>query len=92
MVYIKPPPFSELKESRSAAYARSTFDENSSRGFTDEELLEMIRSSQRIEYHHGHYFDDIIVNGDLSLAFEQLLAVTRKVETQPLWVPISWVV
>lgn len=34
IVYIKPPPFEELKESRQAAHARSTFDETSSRGFT----------------------------------------------------------
>lgn len=34
IVYIKPPEFDALKETRSAAYARSTFDENNSRGFT----------------------------------------------------------
>jgi hypothetical protein len=44
VVYIKPPGFAVLRETRSAAYGRSTFDENSSRGFTDDELAEMIRS------------------------------------------------
>jgi hypothetical protein len=34
IIYIKPPPFDVLKETRNAAYARSTFDENNSRGFT----------------------------------------------------------
>jgi hypothetical protein len=34
IIYIKPPPFDILKETRNAAYARSTFDENNSRGFT----------------------------------------------------------
>ncbi len=76
----------------SATYARSTFDENSSRGFTDDELAEMIRSGQRIELHYGHLFDDVIVNGDLSTAFEQLLVVARKIDTQSQWVPVSWVV
>ena len=92
VVYVKCPPFDELKETRSAAYARSTFDENNSRGFSDQELLAMVRSGQRIEYLHGHLFDDVIVNGDLSTAFERLLQVTRKLETQPQWVPVSWVV
>ncbi|XP_046461325.1 MAGUK p55 subfamily member 7-like isoform X4 [Daphnia pulex] len=92
VVYIKPPGFAVLRETRSAAYARSTFDENSSRGFTDDELAEMIRSGQRIELHYGHLFDDVIVNGDLSTAFEQLLVVARKLDTQSQWVPVSWVV
>lgn len=34
IVFIKPPSFDALKETRSAAYARSTFDENNSRGFS----------------------------------------------------------
>lgn len=34
IIYIKPPQFDVLKETRNAAYARSTFDENNSRGFT----------------------------------------------------------
>lgn len=34
IIYIKPPSFDILKETRNAAYARSTFDENNSRGFT----------------------------------------------------------
>ncbi len=91
VVYIKPPGFAVLRETRSAAYARSTFDENSSRGFTDDEMAEMIRSGQRIELHCGHLFDDTIVNGDLSTAFE-LLVVARKLDTQSQGVPVSWVV
>jgi hypothetical protein len=96
VVYIKPlcrpKGFAVLRETRSAAYARLTFDENSSRGFTDDELAEMIRSGQRIELHYGHLFDDVIVNGDLSTAFEQLLVVARKLDAQSQWVPVSWVV
>ena len=92
VVYIKAASLPVLRETRSAAYARSTFDENASRGFTDDELHEMIRSGQRIELHYGHYFDDIIINGDLSTSFEQLLAVARKLDAQPQWVPVSWVV
>ena len=34
IIYIKPPKFEVLKETRNKARARSTFDENNSRGFT----------------------------------------------------------
>lgn len=34
VIYVKPPTLAVLKETREAAHARSTFDENNSRGFT----------------------------------------------------------
>lgn len=34
IIYVKPPTFEVLKETRNEARARSTFDENNSRGFT----------------------------------------------------------
>ncbi|PNF14000.1 MAGUK p55 subfamily member 7 [Cryptotermes secundus] len=91
LIYIKPPEFDILKETRNACYARSTFDENNSRGFTDDEFREMLHSSERIEFLYGHLFDKVIENSDLSTAFEQLLLAVKKVETEPLWVPASWV-
>lgn len=51
----------------------------------------MLRSSRRIEFLYSHLFDETIVNLDLSTAFEQLLRAARRVETEPLWVPASWV-
>nr|CAD7263660.1 unnamed protein product [Timema shepardi] len=91
IVYIQPPSFETLKETRNAAYARSTFDENNSRGFTDDEFNEMIHSSKRIEFLYSHLFDEVIENADLSSAFEQLVRAVNRVETESLWVPASWV-
>src|SRR5262245_43418041 len=91
VLFIEPPAFERLKETRQSSYARSTFDETSSRGFTDEELEEMIRSSSRIHFLYGHWFDEAVVNDDLSKAFEQLLRAVRRLESEPLWVPASWV-
>ncbi|GLG99616.1 MAGUK p55 subfamily member 7, partial [Gryllus bimaculatus] len=91
VIYIKPPPFDVLKETRNAAYARSTFDENNSRGFTDEEFRDMLHSAERIEFLYSHLFDCTIVNADLSAAFEHLVQAVTRVETEPLWVPASWV-
>ncbi|XP_065570489.1 MAGUK p55 subfamily member 7-like isoform X1 [Artemia franciscana] len=90
IIYIKPPAFEVLKETRHSSYARSTFDETNSRGFTDDEFRDMIRSGERIEFHYSHWFDEIIVNSDLSDAFDHLLRAVTRVESEPLWVPSSW--
>ncbi|XP_046412858.1 MAGUK p55 subfamily member 7-like isoform X5 [Neodiprion fabricii] len=91
VVYVKPPRFEILKETRNEARARSTFDEKNSRGFTDDEFHEMIHSGERIEFHYSHHFDETIINADLSMAFEELVSAISRLETVPLWVPASWV-
>uniref|UniRef100_A0A182VSX1 MAGUK p55 subfamily member 7 n=1 Tax=Anopheles minimus TaxID=112268 RepID=A0A182VSX1_9DIPT len=91
IVHIRPPVYEELKKSRTKARARSTFDENNSRGFTDEEFMEMIKSDERINFLYGHFCDDEIVNDDLSDAFEKLVNFANKCESEPLWAPASWV-
>jgi hypothetical protein len=40
---------------------------------------------------YSHLFDETIINADLSAAFERLVAAVNRVETEPLWVPASWV-
>lgn len=91
VIYVKPPRLEILKETRNDARARSTFDENNSRGFTDEEFHEILHSAARIEFLYTHLFDEVIVNADLSMAFEQLVNAVHRVESEPLWVPASWV-
>ncbi|XP_031840434.1 membrane palmitoylated protein 7-like protein metro isoform X6 [Nomia melanderi] len=91
VIYVKPPRFEILKETRNDARARSTFDESNSRGFTDEEFQEILHSAARIEFLYSHLFDEVIVNADLSMAFEQLVNAVHRVESEPLWVPASWV-
>ncbi|XP_071648313.1 MAGUK p55 subfamily member 7 isoform X5 [Temnothorax longispinosus] len=91
VIYVKPPTFEVLKETRNEARARSTFDENNSRGFTDEEFHEILHSAERIEFLYSHLFDEVIVNADLPMAFEQLVDAIHRVESEPLWVPASWV-
>ncbi|XP_068209061.1 MAGUK p55 subfamily member 7-like isoform X2 [Palaemon carinicauda] len=91
VIYVKPPTLAVLKETRQAAHARSTFDENNSRGFTEDEFKDMLKAAARIEFHYSHWFDEVIVNDELSSAFERLVSAINKVETEPLWVPASWV-
>lgn len=57
----------------------------------DEELLDMIKSAERIDYLYGHFFDEEIVNSDLAVAFEQLVVCAERAENEPLWAPSSWV-
>ncbi|XP_058125078.1 MAGUK p55 subfamily member 7 isoform X3 [Anopheles coustani] len=91
IIHIRTPTFDELKQSRTKARARSTFDETNSRGFTDEEFLEMVKSDERINLLYGHFCDDEIVNEDLTEAFEKLVSLANKSESEPLWAPASWV-
>jgi hypothetical protein len=48
-------------------------------------------SAARIEYLYGHWFDESIENADLSVAFEQLVRAVQRLESEPQWVPASWV-
>ncbi|KAF5305264.1 hypothetical protein FQA39_LY09229 [Lamprigera yunnana] len=91
IVYIKPPPLERLKETRNVLHAISTFDANNSRGFTEEEFNGISKAATRIEFLYGHFFDDIIVNDDLAVAFTQLVNAANRVEAEPTWVPASWV-
>jgi len=91
IIYIKPPCFDVLKETRHQAYARSTFDETNSRSFTDDEFREMIKAGQRIEFLYGHWFDLELTNDDLAACFESLVRAIRRLDQDAQWVPASWV-
>ncbi|CAH2103219.1 unnamed protein product [Euphydryas editha] len=91
IVFIKPPPLETLIETRTAANARSTFDKECSRAFTEEEFADIIRSSNRINFLYGYMFDEEIVNKDLATALTQLLKMAWRVQSEPLWVPAAWV-
>ncbi|XP_054739083.1 MAGUK p55 subfamily member 7 isoform X3 [Anastrepha obliqua] len=91
IIHIKPPEFDVLKKTRTEARAKSTFDESNARGFTDEEYNDMLKSAERIDFLHGHFFDEVIVNGELLTAFEQLMNTVQRIENEPLWAPAAWV-
>ncbi|XP_013189203.1 MAGUK p55 subfamily member 7 isoform X2 [Amyelois transitella] len=91
IIFVRPPPLQRLMETRTASNARSTFDKESSRAFTEEEFSDIIRSSNRINFLYGYMFDEEIVNDDLAGALTQLLKASWRVQSEPLWVPASWV-
>lgn len=90
IVHVKPPTFELLKKSRTTAKAISSHDESSSRGFLDDELIEMIKSSEKIEFLYGHFFDEVIVNEDIDRAFEELYEAVSCSENESNWAPSSW--
>lgn len=91
IIYIQPPEYEVLSNTRHKAFAKSTFDESNSRAFNDEEFHEILKSAEKIEFQYGHWFDETVINDDLPKAFERLVKIVQKVETEALWVPASWV-
>uniref|UniRef100_A0A8C0S7P8 Protein PALS1 n=1 Tax=Canis lupus familiaris TaxID=9615 RepID=A0A8C0S7P8_CANLF len=55
-----------------------------------EELREIIEKTREMEQNNGHYFDTAIVNSDLDKAYQELLRLINKLDTEPQWVPSSW--
>lgn len=55
-----------------------------------EELREIIEKAREMEQSHGHLFDAVIVNTDQDKAYTELLRLINKLDTEPQWVPSSW--
>ncbi|XP_041430342.1 MAGUK p55 subfamily member 5 [Xenopus laevis] len=55
-----------------------------------EELREIMEKAREMEQNNGHYFDTAIVNTDLDKAYQELLRIINKLDTEPQWVPSSW--
>jgi len=53
-------------------------------------MQEMIDASAKIDSDYGHLFDRTLVNDDLDIAVSELCQLARAVESEPLWVPASW--
>uniref|UniRef100_A0A674N1E2 MAGUK p55 scaffold protein 7a n=1 Tax=Takifugu rubripes TaxID=31033 RepID=A0A674N1E2_TAKRU len=90
VVFVKPPLIERLSETRqNAKFMSGKEDKGSVRPFK-EDFQEMVRTSEVMENQYGHLFDQVIVNDDLSIAFNELRMVLRTVETETHWVPVSW--
>lgn len=56
----------------------------------ESDLQHLEKESRLIEAQYAHYFDWIIVNDDFQVAADMLKEVSRRVETEPQWVPATW--
>ncbi|XP_030299711.1 protein PALS1 isoform X3 [Sparus aurata] len=55
-----------------------------------EELRDIIEKAREMEQSCGHLFDAVIVNIDQDKAYSELLRLINKLDTEPQWVPCSW--
>uniref|UniRef100_A0A665TIK7 Protein PALS1 n=1 Tax=Echeneis naucrates TaxID=173247 RepID=A0A665TIK7_ECHNA len=55
-----------------------------------EELRDIIEKAREMEQTCGHLFDAVIVNTDQDKAYNELLRLINKLDTEPQWVPCSW--
>uniref|UniRef100_A0A673L688 Protein PALS1 n=1 Tax=Sinocyclocheilus rhinocerous TaxID=307959 RepID=A0A673L688_9TELE len=55
-----------------------------------EELRDIIEKAREMEQNYGHLFDAAIVNTDLDKAYQELMRLINKLDTEPQWVPSSW--
>lgn len=55
-----------------------------------EELRDIIEKARETEQNYGHLFDAAIVNTDLEKSYQELLRLINKLDTEPQWVPSSW--
>ncbi|XP_070409123.1 MAGUK p55 subfamily member 7 isoform X2 [Nothobranchius furzeri] len=91
VVFVKPPTIDRLRETRkSAKIISSKDDKGSAKSFTEEDFQDMMNTTQTMESQYGYLFDKVIVNDDLSTAFNELLLALKEVETQTHWVPVCW--
>ncbi|XP_055957113.1 protein PALS1 isoform X2 [Patella vulgata] len=58
---------------------------------TDDELKQIIDDAREMEEVYGHYFDYVLVNTDMDLAYDELLMEINRIEVEPQWVPQEWV-
>ncbi|XP_072859117.1 MAGUK p55 subfamily member 7 isoform X1 [Pogona vitticeps] len=92
VIFIKPPSIQRLRETRKNAKIISSKDEKSAaKPFQEEDFQEMIRSAQIMESQYSHLFDKVIVNDDLTTAYNELKTTFDKLEREAFWVPVSWV-
>uniref|UniRef100_A0A3B3YKG2 Protein PALS1 n=1 Tax=Poecilia mexicana TaxID=48701 RepID=A0A3B3YKG2_9TELE len=55
-----------------------------------EELKEVTEKAREMELNYSHFFDVTVVNFDPDQAFQELLRLVDKLDTEPQWVPSSW--
>uniref|UniRef100_A0A4W3HNX0 MAGUK p55 scaffold protein 7a n=1 Tax=Callorhinchus milii TaxID=7868 RepID=A0A4W3HNX0_CALMI len=69
------------------SYYKAFFKKNCS---LSDDFQEMIRSAELIEAQHSHLFDKILINGDLSTAYNELKSTLGHLESDAFWIPINW--
>ncbi|CAK8692369.1 protein PALS1-like isoform X2 [Clavelina lepadiformis] len=80
IVFIGPPPLEKLRQNM----------RKEGKQLKEAELRSIIEKARDIEQRYGHYFDETIRNTDLNRSYAELLRSINKLDTEPQWVPASW--
>lgn len=80
VIFIAPPPPDQLR----------TLLSKEGKNLQTEDLKEVTQKAREMEQKYGHLFDAVVVNNDEDMAFFELLRLIEKLDTQPQWVPSSW--
>ncbi|KAM9719257.1 MAGUK p55 subfamily member 7-like isoform 2-T2 [Menidia menidia] len=93
VVFVKPPPFEELRLTRRRAkFVCDGEDAGQARTFSEEDLRSMIDLAETMESQYSRLFDRVIVNGDIAAAFRDLKADLERIQEAAVqWVPAEWV-
>ncbi|TMS22549.1 hypothetical protein E3U43_012814 [Larimichthys crocea] len=59
-------------------------------GITEDDLQEMKQSSERMDECYGHWVDYVLTKEDPASALAELQVVLERMQTEPQWVPVSW--
>ncbi|XP_076872170.1 MAGUK p55 subfamily member 4 [Brachyhypopomus gauderio] len=89
IIYIKPPPFDRLKQTRT--HSQLITGCCTSRPFKDEDFQKIEEAGRSMEQQYCQFFDHVIVNDGLQASCVQLLSAVRRAQDEPQWVPASWV-
>lgn len=57
----------------------------------DEDYAKCSEESAKIDKLYGHYFDASIINENIDVAYEELMATIRVFSTGKHWIPANWV-
>ncbi|KAJ7313711.1 hypothetical protein JRQ81_005343 [Phrynocephalus forsythii] len=87
VVFIEAPDFETLKAMNKAALESGV----ATKQLTDADLKRTVDESCRIHRGYGHYFDLCLVNDNMERTFQQLQEALQKLQSEPQWVPVSWV-
>lgn len=55
-----------------------------------EDLKDEVEKAHEMEQKFGHLFDTTVVNDDQERAYQELKRLIDKLDTEPQWVPSSW--
>uniref|UniRef100_A0A8C4SME5 MAGUK p55 scaffold protein 2a n=1 Tax=Erpetoichthys calabaricus TaxID=27687 RepID=A0A8C4SME5_ERPCA len=87
VVFIAAPEFDVLRSMNKAAIEAGVLTKQ----LTETELKRTVEESGRIQRAYGHYFDLTITNDNLERCFRSLQGALERLNSEPQWVPVSWV-